>query len=138
MYRAMSARILEELKKIYSDDDLNVTIFGFEAGSVIVKFRWLENERGGFICKFTFRRHTGSSKLKGAKLGEGSFVRANLLCIGWPFCQQNCGGNFIQGDKFFARACTYTNFSTQAHACMSHGCKFIPLVSSKLALDGTD
>ena len=81
MYRAMSARILEELKKIYSDDDLNVTIFGFEAGSVIVKFRWLENERGGFICKFTFRRHTGSSKIKGAKLGEGSSVRANLLWI---------------------------------------------------------
>ena len=68
MYRAKSARILEELKKIYSDDDLNVTIFGFEAGSVIVKFRWLENKRGGFICKFTFRRHTGSSKIKGAKL----------------------------------------------------------------------
>ena len=55
MYRAKSARILEELKKIYSDDDLNVTIFGFEAGSVIVKFRWLENKRGGFIYyKFIF------------------------------------------------------------------------------------
>ena len=43
MYRAMSARILEELKKIYSADDLNVTIFGFEAGSVIVKFRCLKD-----------------------------------------------------------------------------------------------
>ena len=43
MYRAMSAKILEELKKIYSADDLNLTIFGFEAGSVIVKFRCQKN-----------------------------------------------------------------------------------------------
>ena len=43
MYRSMSAKILEELKKIYSADDLKVTIFGFEAGSIIVKFRCQEN-----------------------------------------------------------------------------------------------
>ena len=39
LYQAMSARILEDLQKIYSGDDINVSIFGFEPGSVIVKFR---------------------------------------------------------------------------------------------------
>ena len=69
MYRAMSARILEELKKIYSADDLNVTIFGFEAGSVIVKFRCKENTRV-FVL--------------GPHHGHGT-IYYMLICAYWPY-----------------------------------------------------
>ena len=69
LYRATSARILEELKKIYSEDDLNVTIFGFEAGSVIVKFRCKENTRV-FVL--------------GPHRGHGT-IYYMLICAYWPY-----------------------------------------------------
>ena len=44
---------------------------------------------------------TGSSKIKGAKLGEESSVRADWLCIGWPFCQAELRWEFQTVGNFF-------------------------------------
>ena len=38
--RALSARIIEELKKIYSPAELDVALSGWEPGSVVFKFRY--------------------------------------------------------------------------------------------------
>ena len=35
----MSEKIIEELKRIYSPEDLDIGILGFEPGSVVFKFR---------------------------------------------------------------------------------------------------
>ena len=43
----------------------------------------------------------GSSSKKGAKLGEESSVRADWLCIGWPFCQAELRREFQTGGQFF-------------------------------------
>ena len=39
LHRALSARIIEELKKIYSPEELDVALSGWEPGSVVFKFR---------------------------------------------------------------------------------------------------
>ena len=39
LYRALSARIIEELKRVYSPEDLDVALLGLEPGSVVFKFR---------------------------------------------------------------------------------------------------
>ena len=44
---------------------------------------------------------TGSSKIIGAKLSDACSVRANWLCMGWPFCLAEMRREFQTGGKFF-------------------------------------
>jgi hypothetical protein len=39
MYREMTSRLLEELRKVYPSGDVNISIHDLEQGSVVVKFR---------------------------------------------------------------------------------------------------
>ena len=39
--------------------------------------------------------------MKGIILGEGSYIRADWLCIGWPFCQAELKREFQTGKHFF-------------------------------------
>ena len=47
--------------------------------------------------------NTGSSKINGAKFSDTCFVRANWLCMGWPFCLAEMRLEFKTGK--FLRAC---------------------------------
>ena len=49
------------------------------------------------IGKTVTESDTGLSKIKGAKLGKESSVRADWLCIGWPFCQAELRREFQTG-----------------------------------------
>ena len=44
---------------------------------------------------------TGSSKINGAKLSDTCSVRANWLCMGWPFCLAEMRREFQTGGNFF-------------------------------------
>ena len=57
---------------------------------------------------------TGSSKINGAKLSDACSVRANWLCMGWPFCLAEMRREFQTGGKLF---CTtlYTLHQTVPH-----------------------
>ena len=49
---------------------------------------------------------TGSSEINGAKLSDACSVRANWLCMGWPFCLAEMRREFQTGGNFFAQRCT--------------------------------
>ena len=52
------------------------------------------------------RRSTGSSKIDGAKLSDACSVRADWLCMGWPFCLAEMRREFQTGEIFLsARSC---------------------------------
>ena len=53
---------------------------------------------------------TGSSKINGAKLSDACSVRANWLCMGWPFCWAEMRREFQTGGKFFCIT-LYTKFN---------------------------
>ena len=40
-------------------------------------------------------------KIKEAKFGDENSVRADWLCIGWPFCQVGLRREFQRGGQFF-------------------------------------
>ena len=44
---------------------------------------------------------TGSSKINGAKFSDACSVRANWLCMGWPFFLAEMRREFQTGGKFF-------------------------------------
>ena len=44
---------------------------------------------------------TGSSKINGAKFSDACSVRANWLCMGWPFCLAEMRREFQTGGKKF-------------------------------------
>ena len=44
---------------------------------------------------------TGSSKINGAKFSGACSVRANWLCMGWPFCLAEMRRQFQTGGKIF-------------------------------------
>ena len=46
-------------------------------------------------------RSTGSSKINGAKFSDACSVRANWLCMGWPFCLAEMRREFQTGGKIF-------------------------------------
>ena len=56
---------------------------------------------------------TGSSKINGAKLSDACSVRANWLCMGWPFCLAEMRREFQTGGNYF---CTtlYLNSSERS------------------------
>ena len=45
---------------------------------------------------------TGSSKINGAKLNDTCSVRANWLCMGWPYCLAETRREFQTGGNFFS------------------------------------
>ena len=52
----------------------------------------------------TFRDHaqiTGWSKINGVKIGDTCSVRANWLCMGWPFCLAEMRREFQTGGNYF-------------------------------------
>ena len=51
-----------------------------------------------FILNFN---STGSSKINGAKLSDTCSVRANWLCMGWPFCLAEMRREFQTGGNYF-------------------------------------
>ena len=53
---------------------------------------------------------TASSKINGAKFSDTCSVRANWLCMGWPFCQAEMRRKFQTGGKIF---CTTLYFQFQ-------------------------
>ena len=58
--------------------------------------------------------YTGSSKIKGAKLGEESSARADGLSIGWPFCQAELRWEFQTGGILFSHMPLHFLFSSAA------------------------
>ena len=50
---------------------------------------------------------TGSSKINGAKLSDACSVRANWLCMGWPFCLAEMRREFQTGGNFFCTTLYY-------------------------------
>ena len=46
-------------------------------------------------------RNTGSSKINGAMLSDTCSVRANWLCMGWPFCLAEMRREFQTGGNYF-------------------------------------
>ena len=54
---------------------------------------------------------TGSSKINGAKLSDACSVRANWLCMGWPFCLAEMRREFQTGGNFFCTTLYFVEIS---------------------------
>ena len=53
-----------------------------------------------------FPRSAGSSKINGPNFSDTCSVRANWLCMGWPFCLAEMKREFQTAGNFFAPRCT--------------------------------
>ena len=74
--------------------------------------------------QLTRRRCTGSSKINGAKFSDACSVRANWLCMGWPFCLAEMRREFQTGGKLFCttlyisiRASLFCHATIQSSVC---------------------
>ena len=83
--------------------DAVVAVEKLDRHDVVAAVRHLHNVKVILIIH-TFKNNTGSSKINGA---DACSVRANWLCIGWPFCLAELKREFQTGGNFFLHPAVY-------------------------------
>ena len=92
--RLSFCHVASVLNAVEINADINDDIIGCVSGLLLETHCWRQT-------KLDRTPSTGSSKIKGAKFCDACSVKANWLCMGWPFFLAEMRREFQTGGKFF-------------------------------------